>query len=154
MLAQHFVILEGEWASTVEFSPRYFFHQKSVVPGRREATAYYLTWTLPCFQRSNACAASSPLLYSSEFLWHSTGVNGVKAAKYTGMNMFLRSGFKHERSTRSMCSYQLNWKLVPCTISHTFFRTYDQLFCYVIICLAVLEFSDVQNQFLVMKGLN
>ena len=51
-----------------------------------------------------------PLLYSGEFLSHSPGVKGLKAAKYTAMNMFLRSGFKQERSTGSICSYQLNWK--------------------------------------------
>ena len=68
--------------------------------------------------------------------------------------MFLRSGVQQKRGTRSMCSYQVNWKWVPCTISNTLSRTSDQLFCSVIIYLAVFECKDVQNHFLIMNALN
>ena len=69
-LAQCHVILEGKWVSTVEFSPMYFFHHKSVAPVRRVATAYYLTLTIECFPHRNACAASPPLtLYEWISLW-------------------------------------------------------------------------------------
>ena len=76
--------LEGQRATTVEFSLMYFFHQKSVAPGRRAGTAYYMDWTKQCCDIEMHMQLTFPLLYLSEFISDSTVMNCLKASKSLG----------------------------------------------------------------------